>query len=288
MTVLGKILAILNLVLSVAVAAFIIMTYVARTNWNAAYEAQKTRATAAQASADAYRAEVEKLQGELNNARTEVASAKAQVAEAKANAAAAAKIHQDNLAKEKVTTRGLMDENKALKDGTAKLQEEVNQIRGQLAQREERIAKMQKEVQDSRDSEVEALIALKAEQARNERLLSENERLVSENQRLQQSRGTVLASGNGESRRNPPREDVEGLVKSTDPSGYLTLSIGSDAGLSRGNTLEVYRLKPDPKYLGTIQILSVRPDQAVAKPITKPNGVIQVGDRVSKDVMSHK
>ena len=41
------------------------------------------------------------------------------------------------------------------------------------------------------------------------------------------------------------------MVKATDSqSGYITVSIGSDAGLSKGDTLEVYRLKPEAAYLG--------------------------------------
>jgi hypothetical protein len=90
-------------------------------------------------------------------------------------------------------------------------------------------------------------------------------------------------------RRNPPAEDVAGSVKKTDrQSGYVTVSVGSDAGLSKGNTLEVYRLKPEPSYLGTIQILDVRPNEAVARPVDRLRGVIQVGDQVSSNIMSRR
>ena len=40
--------------------------------------------------------------------------------------------------------------------------------------------------------------------------------------------------------------------------------------------MEVYRLKPDPTYLGTIQILAVRPNEAVAKPINRTRVPISI------------
>jgi hypothetical protein len=86
----------------------------------------------------------------------------------------------------------------------------------------------------------------------------------------------------GETAKNPPPDSVEGVIKATDPqSGYVTVSVGSDAGLRKGHTLEVYRLKPESKYLGTIRILEVKPTEAVGKPVSRTLGPIQVGDRVA-------
>lgn len=86
--------------------------------------------------------------------------------------------------------------------------------------------------------------------------------------------------------KNPPAEPVEGLVTKVDAkSGLLTLSIGSDAGLEKGHTLEVYRLKPAAKYLGTVRILSVMPHEAVAQPGSRMADPVQIGDRVAGKVL---
>jgi hypothetical protein len=61
----------------------------------------------------------------------------------------------------------------------------------------------------------------------------------------------------------------------------VTISIGSDAGLRNGHTLEAYRLKPEPKYLGSVPILSVTPTEAVAKPEHRADISIEIGDRVT-------
>src|SRR5439155_25853524 len=92
------------------------------------------------------------------------------------------------------------------------------------------------------------------------------------------------APDNGTESSRPP-ENVEGVIKTTDPkSGLVTISRGSDAGLRRGHTLEVFRVKPEPKYLGSIRILDVHPTEAVAKPISRPSSAIEVGDRVTTSI----
>jgi hypothetical protein len=82
--------------------------------------------------------------------------------------------------------------------------------------------------------------------------------------------------------KNPPAENVEGLVNKVDPqSGLVTISIGSDAGLAKGHTLEVYRLKPQPKYLGTLRVMEVTPHQAIAQPVGRMQAKVEAGDRVA-------
>jgi hypothetical protein len=80
---------------------------------------------------------------------------------------------------------------------------------------------------------------------------------------------------------------VHGRIKSTDATtGYVTLDIGSDAGLSKDNTLDVYRLGADPKYLGTIRIVAVNPHEAVGRPVSaQRRGLIQVGDQVAASIL---
>jgi hypothetical protein len=96
----------------------------------------------------------------------------------------------------------------------------------------------------------------------------------------------AVAAGGSEdsSAKNPPPENVEGEVKEVDAkSGLMTISIGSDAGLQKGHTLEVYRLNP-PKYLGTIRIIDVRPKDAVGKPQGRTLSDIQAGDKIASKI----
>ena len=86
--------------------------------------------------------------------------------------------------------------------------------------------------------------------------------------------------------KNPPAEDIKGKVKAVDAeSGLATISIGSDAGLQKGHTLEVYRLKPRPTYVGTLRILEVKAKEAVGKQVEpRHRGAVQVGDEVASRI----
>jgi len=81
---------------------------------------------------------------------------------------------------------------------------------------------------------------------------------------------------------SPP--PVEGQVKKVDKANKtVEISIGSDDGLVPGHELYLYRVSPRPEYLGRLKIMSVDPDQAVAKVIkgTVQSKKIQEGDIVS-------
>ena len=79
------------------------------------------------------------------------------------------------------------------------------------------------------------------------------------------------------------------MVSEVDPSGLVRITIGSDAGLVTGNTLEVYRLNtlvPDQsKYLGRIRLIQVRNTEAVGQLMGKPTAPPQAGDTVSSRIV---
>src|SRR5262249_24803886 len=128
-------------------------------------------------------------------------------------------------------------------------------------------------------------IAARSEQERNNNLLAEVERLQGD---LAKRDSSGAAGATQRAQRNPPTEDVEGLIKKVDPSGFVSITVGSDAGLKKGQTLEVFRLSPDPKYVGVIEIIAVRADEAVGKLVGKTVGPIQAGDRVASNILSRR
>lgn len=61
-------------------------------------------------------------------------------------------------------------------------------------------------------------------------------------------------------------DEVQGMVLEADPKTRLaTISIGTDSGIKSGAKLDVYRLKPNPKYLGKIEILEAQARRAVGR-----------------------
>src|SRR5438128_1247713 len=72
MTVLGKILAIANLVFSLAVAAFIVMAFAARTNWHDAYMQIDAEFKKAVANANAAQAETDQVRQKLTKSEDDL------------------------------------------------------------------------------------------------------------------------------------------------------------------------------------------------------------------------
>jgi hypothetical protein len=78
---------------------------------------------------------------------------------------------------------------------------------------------------------------------------------------------------------------MEGVINSIDAGGLFTISIGSDVGLGKGQTLELY-WKPhkppieDARPFGTVRIVEVEPHQAVVQPVGRLSHNPQPGDRI--------
>ena len=90
-----------------------------------------------------------------------------------------------------------------------------------------------------------------------------------------------------DSAKNPPPEHVEGLVKEVDKNGLIKINLGSDAGLQKGHTLEVFRLGvKESKYLGIVRIVEVSAREAVGQPVGKMTGPVEPGDRVASRILN--
>jgi chromosome segregation ATPase len=285
---LGKTLAVVNLVMSVLVAAFIVNAYVARTNWHEAFKKQEAEFGKLLADRNTYAEEVNKLHGDVNTAN----AAKQQAADALAKADDTCKGRMTEL-ENKLTqeVKKVREREASLASQTLELdhrQKEVDYLKQLIVSRDDQLKDMVAKVEASRARAVDMELAAKSEQRRNEALLTENERLTNLSKSAQ--RGETVAGGERAApRHNPPAEDVQGQIKALDPqSGLVTISIGSDAGLNKGNTLEVFRLKPEAAYLGQIEILAVRSNEAVGKPTVRTRGTIQVGDRVASNILNRR
>jgi len=152
-----------------------------------------------------------------------------------------------------------------------------------------KILKYERLSKQYQDEKMQAVINYTSEHDRNLRLI---ETLKDVSQRLELAERKLASLGNPrpELTKSPPPEDVEGIIEQTDAkTGLVTISIGSDHGVNVGNTLEVFRVKPEPKYLGTIRILDAQHHKAVARLTAPPRyGPLKEGDIVASKIMSIK
>ncbi|MCS6852515.1 MAG: hypothetical protein NZ700_15250 [Gemmataceae bacterium] len=290
MTTLGKILVFINLAFSVLTGALIIMVYVTRTNWHAGYE--KVAAELA-----ASRAESARLTTQLLNLRKE-----------RDNELTKMKADLDQLAQELKTTQEARDDfKKKLEEeaerakrsdantivsaaAAAQSQALMKDLQTQVEELKTKLVAANEETKSWREKAIKFEIEFNSASDRAQNALTQLEALTREFEKYR-GRGNVTgASASGAVAHNPPPEDVRGRVTQTDPqSGLVTISIGSDSGISPQNTLEVYRLEPKPTYVGRLLIMDVRPHEAVGKLITtQRRGVVQVGDEVASNILGKR
>jgi hypothetical protein len=263
------------------------MVYVARTHWVDEYGKLEKRYAVVQASEQAYRAEVERAQksadAELAKARSERDALRAVL---KKQIEVNDHLQKDMVAWEKKANK-FDTVTAASQTEIARRQADVEKTKDLLKQETDKNNQLVLEKNGLLDRAVASEIQLKSALDRAGRLETQLQESVKEVVRLRSGggNGTVARAG----AKNPPPENVEGLIKNTDPSsGLVTLTIGSDAGLSKGHTLEVYRLSAIPqqsKYLGTIRILEVTATQAVGQPTGRMSAPPQAGDRVASHIL---
>jgi hypothetical protein len=284
MTTFGKILVFVNLVFSLLVCALVIMVFIARTNWKDAYDKKDEQWKAARASADASadtmkstidlnEAQLRAAQADKDRAVKELATAQQNLKDLRAD--------NDKLIAKNTELTALADKRKVEVERRA---EEVKKQEEFLARATETNTNLIKEMNKYREQAVAATIENRSLRNANQNLVAKLEEAQKDLIRVKTA-GTTVAGA--KPKINPPLENVEGLIKQADTSGLVTITIGSDSGVLKGHTLEVFRLDPVPSksmYLGTIRILEVRPNEAVGQPVDRPRAPIQVGDRVASRI----
>jgi hypothetical protein len=279
MTVLGKILVFINLVFSLVVAALIVTVFMTRTNWRNGYDEVnkelKISEAARQADSSAMKSLVEAKEAANAQLEQQIAALK-----------------NDNLAKDGQITA--LNANLAQRDQVArteeannvastkemqKLQVERDMLAEQKTEAYRRILALEKSIVDHRNEAVSARIQANSLNERAQKLMMQVEVLTRENGQLKAS-GAVASSAY-----KPAPVEVKGQVTGV-ADNLVTVSLGSDHGLSVGTILQAYRLSPSPQYLGTVTITNIETHRAAGRftPAVR-NATISKGDTVDTRVI---
>src|SRR5579875_3175702 len=291
MTAVGKILVFLNLVFSVVVGGFVAFAYAARTHWVSEYKKLEAQNSVLAADARTYQSELEKVKQEAN---AQIDKIKAELKSAQQDLEAANRVIaqlRDDLSKAKTQSQSEHALSSVYTSEVSKRQEDVAQLREALRKERETNNMLVKQNAELRDQATVAQIERRAVQEQNNRLEQQLQQMAKDMARLKAAGGVTMAARL--SGKNPPPENIEGLVKDVDTRGgtvLMTLTIGSDAGLAKNHTLELFRLNPaaplQSKYLGTVRILETEAHQSVAQPVGRLSAPPQRGDRVASRILS--
>lgn len=293
MSWIGKILAVMVMLLAVFGMWLTASAFAVRTNWKvqadtykkafdeakAARESEyRTNQSERDALARQVKAELTKVQGliaQLEKAGTENTE--------NAKSIAQLKVRYDTL---NVQAAELQANLAAAQSGADKLQDRVNRLE------EDKIKLTVTTEQAVKDKQAAETLA---RQAQADKLIAERkaEELASALADEKVNRGGSLAGGTNlfTPRPTPVPEGVRGTVERYD-SGYVVINLGIDHGVTKGATLDVYRTGTDAKYLGTVVIDTAYPQAAVGtfRPSDprrsirslRPDELPKTGDRVGR------
>lgn len=281
MSFVGKILIVIQVLLSVCFMAFAGAVYTAQTNWKKSYETQVASTKKVQGQL----AELETATGkERNERQAEMNQIKAERDGANGKVETLSRDVVDLTAKNKqlaVEAAAAKEQNKVA-DEEAKARKEES-----LALRE-----VNQKLLKSRDDEAAAKTRLEDETSKLKVDLDKAQRKVVQLEKEVGGYKNLVSSANiaGDLKAAakptvPPAEPVEGKVLETRRSKvagnaeFVEISIGSDDGLLKGHHLDVVR---GDRYLGRIRVVETWPDKAVCEVESKAkNGIIQRGDNVT-------
>lgn len=286
MTNIGKILVIINFVFSLLVGALILMVFQLSTNWESSYKKLKGYYEVSQANVKTYSQEVGEIKLKSETEKDRLTKEKDDLKKELADANVKLKESKDQMAelelKVKLTTVSTQNSTGEL----LRVKDELKLEQAKVKDREVKIVELAKTAKEQQDKAIQANIKAKTYQERAETLAQALEQSTRDFENYKA--GKANARGTGE--RRPPPEDVEGIVKNSDAkSGLVTVSIGSDAGVSKGNSLYVYRLAPKPQFLGEIRIVEVNHHEAVGRPVmAQRGGQLQPGDIVASQIMGQR
>jgi len=284
MSYVGKILVVVQLVLSLLFMTFAGAVFTVHQNWRAKYlQSENT---------------VKKTQGELENSRGELATAK--------------RDFETNLSVQLQRANALEAKNQTLDVQLAELTTRVDQLQQQRATQTGLAEQKAAEASFRQDEAQKQRVENTKMQARLDELAAENRELrdklfVGEEsyralnktyesglQKLAFLTQVVSKAGletNPEvvARQAAPAPPVDGLVTKTRKNRtnrveFVEISLGSDDGLVKGNEMDVLRIHGQERseWLGRVRVVEVGPNWAVCEVILpSKNGIIQEGDNVT-------
>lgn len=281
MTLVGKLLVVVNLVFAIVFLTFSVVVFNTTTNWKVKVEAQKKQINDLEGTLRSVKADSDKKDKDLaqlkNDHAKQIDDANKRIQDLKTES--------DTRQREITDARSLLETaqanaKNALTQANLRL-EESNNLRDLLRQVQKQ-ANQFKETQRDLQEKIQLLTRDLGIAVGNNAVLRERATALSAKLRANNLTDDVVQYAGA---RVPP--DVQGQVARVDPKNKrVEITLGSDEGLVVGDTLYVYRDKPTAEYLGKVRLILVEPDQAVGtiEGQTVGGKKIKEGDHVTTQI----
>lgn len=289
MNTMGKILVVLNFVMAVAVIGFILFNFAAQTNNPQVAKQYETELTIARKTNQAMTDENSRAHARLNATKSDLEKERQdRVVEQAQWAVKEAEMRKDSEDAKSLADLAKINFEKALA-AQERMRQEIEGLKKTIEDREGRLVVLHQKYKDSQDLAMSLDRDLKFSQERNQILLERNRELeIIISNELVGKGAAAGALAKDPSSPNPPPKFVKGVIERVDTTdkALVRVSLGTDHGVKKDNTLEVYRMNP-PEYIGMIRIEDAHHHTSVGRlvrtPGTQPRS-IREGDVVSSSL----
>jgi hypothetical protein len=277
MTALGKTLTVFVFLLSLVWCWLTVNAYATRTNWVTQAKTAQTHTQAAIERAremeQAYRELVTSAEAQAKKLADTIVERDSTIAKLQTDNAAIKAQFDRKLAAEKV------DENKTalLEKNEKATLEQLNVLKANKDAIENKLIEATRNEQAARNESLQQKLEAESLRARNETIELQLAQLQEQMRDLRLGRGGNAPGGGPVV---PVPSGIKATVKSISSDGFITISLGADAGLVKGAVLDVARLSTN-KYLGKIRLSLVDPKEAVGV-FESAYGARATGDNLPK------
>lgn len=267
MNIIGKILVILNLVFALVVGGFLVIDFATRTNWKQAYDKLKQEMQVAKVNTDVSSKTMAELNNTVKRLTADLETEKQKLVQQETEAKVLLESTKVDLQVAKDQTQEAnLNYQKSLAE-KERLKTEVKDRDAVIAQRDKTILELQEAKKKYQLAAIAAENVAKAMGERNEEVLKQLQEALRKLAVAEASGGAAKPSLKDPNAPNPPPAYVKGTVEKVFPDdpNYVQITLGSDHGVQKNHTLEVYRLSPRPEYVGMIRIVDAHPHKSIGR-----------------------
>jgi hypothetical protein len=270
----------------------LLFDFAARANWKVAADQAAQEVTTSRSTTSSFKMTGLEIKSALDKVTTERDDLRKQLTKLKLDSDAEMAKQKDLTSEQEKQARESQQIAKAAKEEASRLNEEVKMAQKAVSDRDGTILVLEGKNKSLLDRAVSAEQSRDSLKQRNEYLLTQLESTSKKLVKLEAGGGVgAVGAARSSTAKNPPAVFVRGIITQVlRDRGLVEISLGSDQGVNEGNTLEVYRLKPKPEYLGTIKILDAQHTKAVARIMKSENGIrhnpMVKGDEVASKILT--
>ncbi|MSQ94761.1 MAG: hypothetical protein EXR98_09420 [Gemmataceae bacterium] len=287
MNTIGKILVLLNFLFAIIVGALVVMVAATGNQWKEAYFALKREADIMKIGRDQDQNVRNKILAEATKEKLDNEQLKLKLKEQSDQFGVTEDTYRLQIATLENTNKEVQITLAQAQAALKRTADEVTLLKGTLTERELLIINLEAGIAKSNLRAQNFEQIARAHQLRNENLTDELRAITLAYTRLKSGVNPDAMAIRNPNDPNPPAVKVEGKIEKVE-GDLVLISLGTDHGINKHNTLDVFRLQPDSKYLGMVRIVEANHHSSVCRLIPSGNPAfrpqLKTGDVVSSKI----